>query len=479
MTPACTKTRELLDDALDGRLDAAARAELDRHVQACPACAAEWDLATSLRESLLKIGLEPAPAGLRESIAAEVRKTGGQKRRSPFGVARAAAAILVLASLAWFGLKSQKTGERPAPERAAPKGEVARDAAPPPPRGAAEKLERSDLARAPAGSAVAAPQRKISTVPGEKSWTVDIPAESDALGRARALVDSGAAGGDVDKFVEPGVTPEERLRQAEALVMLHENLRELTEAAGERKGLGQLAKDADGALEVFAERRRADKGLVAKEAEEAKNLKDALDEDARRKAELEVAEGKAAAQPSLSKVAPAPKPEGTRGRAAGDDAVPDEPAFFVVSGPGAVGRVERVLADRGLQAQEVWLKDRGDNLKKQKLDAQATAYRIVEVLVPADGWNDLIGDLESLPSLQLAPVGRTAGAAPAAPTGGGGAGGGATPPRMGGRGGASGKQAPESRTETALRAEAARPAPAPDRPKSLQIRRLRLVLIGD
>lgn len=106
---SCTDIRDLLDDALDQRLAPASQAGFDEHVRSCAACAAEWEFATALRASLLRIGLDPAPAGLRESIAADVRRMG-QRRPRAQTFARAAAAVLVVVTVAWLGLRSRETG---------------------------------------------------------------------------------------------------------------------------------------------------------------------------------------------------------------------------------------------------------------------------------------------------------------------------------------------------------------------------------
>src|SRR5262249_51403221 len=78
-----------------------------------------------------------------------------------------------------------------------------------------------------------------------------------ALARARALLEGGpGAEQDLSRIGGAGATPEEKLRRAEVLVMLHDNVGSLTgaltDAVREAPGFKQLAKDADDALDVFS-----------------------------------------------------------------------------------------------------------------------------------------------------------------------------------------------------------------------------------
>ena len=176
-----------------------------------------------------------------------------------------------------------------------------------------------------------------------------------------------------------------------------------------------------------------------------------------------------------------PRVDGDPSRAAGarvGDAALAEPAFYVVTGPGVIARAERVLADRAVAFQPVWLKDQDPNMRRRALEQQATDYRIIEAEVPESVLNAVIGDLESLDGVRLAPVGRdgrrssppepvivksqAAGRPVPAATRGG---------RVGAKAsGGAGEGLPESR-----------PAPAAETPgqrKPLAIRKLRLVLIS-
>jgi len=75
MTTPCSRT-ELLQDLLDGDLDAAATAALRRHLGDCPACAAEWADLQRLQRETATLPHEIAPGrdlwpGIAERLAAE------------------------------------------------------------------------------------------------------------------------------------------------------------------------------------------------------------------------------------------------------------------------------------------------------------------------------------------------------------------------------------------------------------------------
>ena len=70
--------RDRLPDLLNERLDAAARAEVARHVASCPECAAELELLRSMRSALA-----PAPNVDVARIAAAVAASRGARASSP------------------------------------------------------------------------------------------------------------------------------------------------------------------------------------------------------------------------------------------------------------------------------------------------------------------------------------------------------------------------------------------------------------
>jgi Putative zinc-finger len=466
----CAQIRDLIDDALDGRLDAGSRSAFDAHVRGCAGCAAEWEFASSLRSSLLKVGLDPAPAGLKESIAADVRRVAGQpdtavtSRRSvlaspPF--LRAAAGVFVVVAIGWFVMRPK--AETPAPSHGhAPMREVA------PPRA-------DDLV----ASKSKAQEHRTTVDPAGEGWSARAPSQgveeglllradprsADALGMVRTIAGAGTAA--TAELNRVGGVPEQRVLQASTLALLHANLAEVTEAAGDVPAIRKLAEDADESLLVFAP-------PLSKERDGAEKKKmDAV--AASSDSDTPPPGAKAEDQASAMKVTPAKRTEGEAGpdRASGGET---SPAFYVVSGPGVIARAERVLADRGVGFRPVWLKDQDPNLRKRAIEQQASEYRIVEADVPESVLDALIGDLESLDGVRLAPVGRAgdrlqasagveaAAPPPASPK---------VPPASGGRGAASGgagdKSAPASQSGTRSAASRSNPLPT---------RKLRLILIA-
>jgi Putative zinc-finger len=383
---ACQQTRTLIDDALDGRLGAAARAAFDAHVRQCAACAAEWEFAASLRSSLLKVGFDPAPAGLKESIAAGVRRIassrattkpsgaeaagGGRFRMPPFF--RAAAGILVVAAVGWLVFRQQSGTREGPPSQARP------------PAGELDAPMRSDVLVDKARTAPA----RITMEPAGGTWNavalsqgVDAglraqagARDADALRRVHTIAGAGlAAGEEFEGVTGPDASPEQRVRQAEFLVAFEENLDEITDAVGEDAALRQLASDADATLLAFspqAEKKR-DGEVAAKAEDQASPLKVTV----------------------AKKSAP--------------------PAFYLVSGPGVIARAENVLKERGVEFDPVWLKDRDPNRLKRTLEQQATDYRILEADVAGDVLDAVVGDLESLEGIRLLPVGRAGEGRPA------------------------------------------------------------------
>ena len=105
----CARLRQILDAYIDGELDRATAAELDRHLAACPACAA-------LREGRLELGRTiraqaprfVAPEGLRRSVReglerAATRPSRGRPSWTQVGALAAVAAAAGLAVGLWFG----------------------------------------------------------------------------------------------------------------------------------------------------------------------------------------------------------------------------------------------------------------------------------------------------------------------------------------------------------------------------------------
>jgi anti-sigma factor RsiW len=96
---------DLLHAYADGELDVAHTLEVERHLQACPACARAHadlrDLSAALRASLPRF---TAPAGLRGRVRAAVRvqDQGRRKVPKPWRLAALAAALLVAVGLVFL-----------------------------------------------------------------------------------------------------------------------------------------------------------------------------------------------------------------------------------------------------------------------------------------------------------------------------------------------------------------------------------------
>lgn len=55
---------------LDGEIDAAKRAQIDRHLQDCRGCFSRAEFEKALRDRIAKLGEEKAPASLQQRIKA-------------------------------------------------------------------------------------------------------------------------------------------------------------------------------------------------------------------------------------------------------------------------------------------------------------------------------------------------------------------------------------------------------------------------
>jgi hypothetical protein len=446
MSDSCDRMRERIDDALDGRLPPEAEAAFSAHVRSCPACGSEWELASALRGSLLNIGLDPAPPGLKDAIAASVRRGAATPRPAPvWTYARVAAVLLLTVTIGWFAwdvVKSKPTAPAPADEKGAMVAEAR--ATPPAP------------AQKPAKDVVVVWGGDPGAPPMTEGMTARLDDRtSSALSKARRIAErSPEAASELNEIVSADAGPEQRQQQAEFLVRLMPNLGALTDAAGDASGLSSLARDADDAITVFSE------AGVRREAGE---------KDAERKRDE--------TSDALKVARAAPSAPGADKAAARADAG-SEPAFYMVSGPGAIARVELVLRDRSLAFRQVRLTDRPANEKTQKLEQRDADYRIIEVDVPEATFDETIGELESLAGLRLAPVGVASvelspAPAEAAATIGKAKKETAKPGARGAPPAAEGTR-PESRPAP----RAAGGGGAQDRPKSLPIRKLRLILMG-
>ncbi|MBK9244049.1 MAG: DsrE family protein [Burkholderiales bacterium] len=69
----CTRTRQLAQPYVDGELDLTASLALEEHLAACAACRAQHEALRRVRAAVgAGIGVEPAPAELRQRIARQV-----------------------------------------------------------------------------------------------------------------------------------------------------------------------------------------------------------------------------------------------------------------------------------------------------------------------------------------------------------------------------------------------------------------------
>ena len=95
------KVEEKIHALLDGELPSPAALEVERHVRACPSCAAAYGRLRSLRSALRSEALRFAPpaalAGLVRARVAAARRPGGQRVVSPL-LALAASLLLGVAS---------------------------------------------------------------------------------------------------------------------------------------------------------------------------------------------------------------------------------------------------------------------------------------------------------------------------------------------------------------------------------------------
>jgi anti-sigma factor RsiW len=108
MSYKCTEIRELSHAALDGELDAAARARFEGHLEACPACRREYDALTRAVAAFEAAPrLEPSPTFvadvMRRARSAEAARARGRRAFTRV-IVGASAAAAVAAAGAWLWL---------------------------------------------------------------------------------------------------------------------------------------------------------------------------------------------------------------------------------------------------------------------------------------------------------------------------------------------------------------------------------------
>ena len=114
----CERASERLADYAAGTLDAARRADLERHLAGCAACRDELARERTLREVLSSMPRLRCPDRVSETILAEVRRSAPGGRILRFGGWRRAAAGAVAAAAVLALLLAGPLGERETAERA-------------------------------------------------------------------------------------------------------------------------------------------------------------------------------------------------------------------------------------------------------------------------------------------------------------------------------------------------------------------------
>jgi anti-sigma factor RsiW len=105
----CEEIADLLHPFADGELDLVRSLAVERHLQACPACAAAVKDLQALRGALAEPALyHRAPAGLRERVRAALRPAGRARaaaRPFPWRPLAIAASLAFVAALTWATLR--------------------------------------------------------------------------------------------------------------------------------------------------------------------------------------------------------------------------------------------------------------------------------------------------------------------------------------------------------------------------------------
>ena len=94
---ACDEVMDLLGPALDGELDAAHAAELERHLAGCTACAAERQRLEGLRAAVRRASYHRLTPQGRGAIVAALRVEAGARKRAPAALPRRAAMAAAVA----------------------------------------------------------------------------------------------------------------------------------------------------------------------------------------------------------------------------------------------------------------------------------------------------------------------------------------------------------------------------------------------
>ncbi len=109
---SCEQYQELISRMVDGELSAGEEADLARHIQSCPSCAALFSAFSALSRQIGE-DLEEAPLDLKENVMAEIRREEIRRRnRIPTimrGILSAAACMAVIVGV-YYGVSLTRGG---------------------------------------------------------------------------------------------------------------------------------------------------------------------------------------------------------------------------------------------------------------------------------------------------------------------------------------------------------------------------------
>jgi hypothetical protein len=191
----CAFDKEKLSGYYDGELDAAEKAEVERHIASCSECLRELG---ELKSSALLVKELPrlrAPRSIAEGIAREIQTAGkvhhfAQVRRNVLWACAAAAGIFVVLNVAYFVRMERSAGDAPA---VAAKPAPTSIASVPPPADAAplagvkqeeEKLRRSVADRAVREEELGTAAKKRKNSLDEAKRALDLPKAEQPAAKA-------------------------------------------------------------------------------------------------------------------------------------------------------------------------------------------------------------------------------------------------------------------------------------------------------
>jgi anti-sigma factor RsiW len=120
--PGCKRAREWIQERVDGNLSAASRRILDDHLDGCADCREYSEEIARVHDALNRLPSPRLPADALERVWARTVDAGETSRSRwslPFGLRpalAAAAAVIVLVAVGWFGLVREMPPAGPDPE---------------------------------------------------------------------------------------------------------------------------------------------------------------------------------------------------------------------------------------------------------------------------------------------------------------------------------------------------------------------------